>query len=156
MAPRKDTAAVATYGDHEVITPENKLRHVVSERPLAPGEDDPVAEPRPDPTLEHEAVLVLAAVPVERRPQGARRHRVLNQRETAPGLISADHEADSHAAQPAGPTLAWPEDPRGISQHAILPRAGSRGSDGWSDLLQIRHPLQRWRWGRVELPVQGP
>jgi HPt (histidine-containing phosphotransfer) domain-containing protein len=43
MAPRKDTAAVATYGDHEVITPENKLRHVVSERPLAPGEDDPVA-----------------------------------------------------------------------------------------------------------------
>ncbi len=43
MAPRKDTAAVATYGDHEVITPENKLRHVVSERPPAPGEDDPVA-----------------------------------------------------------------------------------------------------------------
>ena len=43
MAPRKDTAAVATFGDHEVITPENKLRHVVSERPLAPGEDDPVA-----------------------------------------------------------------------------------------------------------------
>ena len=26
MAPRKNTAAVATYGDHEVITPENKLR----------------------------------------------------------------------------------------------------------------------------------
>jgi len=43
MAPRKETAAVATYGDHEVITPENKLRHVVSDRPLAPGEDDPVA-----------------------------------------------------------------------------------------------------------------
>ena len=43
MAPRKDTAAVATYGDHEVISPENKLRHVVSERPLAPGEDDPIA-----------------------------------------------------------------------------------------------------------------
>jgi len=43
MAPRKDTAAVATFGDHEVITPANKLRHVVSERPLAPGEDDPIA-----------------------------------------------------------------------------------------------------------------
>jgi HPt (histidine-containing phosphotransfer) domain-containing protein len=42
MAPRKDTAAVATYGDHEVISPENKLRHVVSDRPLAPGEDDPI------------------------------------------------------------------------------------------------------------------
>jgi HPt (histidine-containing phosphotransfer) domain-containing protein len=43
MAPRKDTAAVTTYGDHEVITPENKLRKVVSVRPLFPGEEDPVA-----------------------------------------------------------------------------------------------------------------
>jgi HPt (histidine-containing phosphotransfer) domain-containing protein len=43
MAPRKDTAAVATYGDHEVITPENKLRKAVSLRPLFPGEEDPVA-----------------------------------------------------------------------------------------------------------------
>lgn len=43
MTSRKDTAAVATYGDHEVITPENKLRKYVSERPDLPGEDDPVA-----------------------------------------------------------------------------------------------------------------
>ncbi len=42
MPPRKPSAAVATYGDHEVITPENKLRKLVSEKPLAPGEDDPV------------------------------------------------------------------------------------------------------------------
>lgn len=42
MAPRKHTAAVATYGDHEVITPENKLRKAVSVRPLFPGEEDPV------------------------------------------------------------------------------------------------------------------
>jgi len=42
MPPRKDTAAVATYGDHEVITPENKLRHVVSDRPSLPGDEDPV------------------------------------------------------------------------------------------------------------------
>lgn len=42
MAPRKDTAATATYGDHEVITPENKLRTAVSMRPLFPGEEDPV------------------------------------------------------------------------------------------------------------------
>jgi HPt (histidine-containing phosphotransfer) domain-containing protein len=42
MAPRKDTAAVATYGDHEVITPENKLRKAVSDRPLFPSEEDPV------------------------------------------------------------------------------------------------------------------
>lgn len=42
MPPRKDTAVTATYGDHEVITPENKLRKLVSTRPLFPGEEDPV------------------------------------------------------------------------------------------------------------------
>jgi HPt (histidine-containing phosphotransfer) domain-containing protein len=42
MATPKNTAAVATYGDHEVITPENKLRKAVSPGPLAP-DDDPVA-----------------------------------------------------------------------------------------------------------------
>jgi HPt (histidine-containing phosphotransfer) domain-containing protein len=39
---RKPSAAVTTFGDHEVITPENKLRDLVSERPLAPDEPDPV------------------------------------------------------------------------------------------------------------------
>ena len=43
MNPRNPSAAVATYGDHEVVTPENKLRHLVSNRPLAPGEEDPIA-----------------------------------------------------------------------------------------------------------------
>jgi HPt (histidine-containing phosphotransfer) domain-containing protein len=43
MASPKNTAATATYGDHEVIMPENKLRKLVSEKPLAPGEEDPVA-----------------------------------------------------------------------------------------------------------------
>lgn len=43
MTPRKNTAAVATYGDHEVITPENKLRKAVSLKPPMPGEEDPVA-----------------------------------------------------------------------------------------------------------------
>lgn len=43
MAPPKNTAAIATYGDHEVITPENKLRKLATIKPLAPGEEDPVA-----------------------------------------------------------------------------------------------------------------
>ncbi len=43
MAPQKNTAAIATYGDHEVIKPENKLRKYVSDTPFVPGEDDPVA-----------------------------------------------------------------------------------------------------------------
>lgn len=38
----KDTAAVTTYGDYEMITPQNKLRKAVSDRPLDPN-DDPVA-----------------------------------------------------------------------------------------------------------------
>ena len=39
---KKNSTAVATYGDHEVITPENKLRRVVSAKPLAPDEPNPV------------------------------------------------------------------------------------------------------------------
>lgn len=42
MAPRKNTAAIRTMGDHEVIVPENKLRKAISTKPIAP-DDDPVA-----------------------------------------------------------------------------------------------------------------
>src|ERR1700754_1538136 len=42
MAP-KNTAAIATYGDHEVIVPENKLRKAIANKPFQPGENDPVA-----------------------------------------------------------------------------------------------------------------
>ena len=38
----KEIPGVATYADHEVITPEHKLRKAVSMKPLLPG-DDPVA-----------------------------------------------------------------------------------------------------------------
>jgi HPt (histidine-containing phosphotransfer) domain-containing protein len=43
MRRAKDAIAIVTYGDHEVITPENRLRGAVSTN--APGEphDDPVA-----------------------------------------------------------------------------------------------------------------
>ena len=43
MNPRKPSAAVSTFGDYEVIAPENKLRDRISNRPLAPGEEDPIA-----------------------------------------------------------------------------------------------------------------
>ncbi len=42
MPPRKDTAIVATYGDHEVITPENKLRKAIAQGPPESNEEDPV------------------------------------------------------------------------------------------------------------------
>ncbi len=42
MAPPKDKPSVSTYADHEVITPQNKLRGAISDKPFAPGED-PIA-----------------------------------------------------------------------------------------------------------------
>ena len=42
MANPKNRAAITTYGDHEIITPENKLRKAVSAKPYAPNED-PIA-----------------------------------------------------------------------------------------------------------------
>src|SRR5262249_22733558 len=42
MVRSKDTEAIVTYGDHEIITPENKLRGAVSGASDASG-DDPVA-----------------------------------------------------------------------------------------------------------------
>jgi HPt (histidine-containing phosphotransfer) domain-containing protein len=42
MAPRKDdTPSVATFADHEVITPPHALRKALA--PAIPGDDDPVA-----------------------------------------------------------------------------------------------------------------
>lgn len=43
MPPKKNTAVITTYGDHEVIRPENKLRKAVTDKPLESGEEDPVA-----------------------------------------------------------------------------------------------------------------
>ena len=36
MPPSKDTAAIVTYGDYEIITPENKLRDAVSKEAPSP------------------------------------------------------------------------------------------------------------------------
>jgi chemotaxis protein histidine kinase CheA len=41
MPPRKDDPSVATYADHEVITPPHELRKAVA--PAAEGDDDPIA-----------------------------------------------------------------------------------------------------------------
>jgi len=43
MATRKRNAAVVNHGDHEVITPVNKLRKAITHKPPMPGEEDPVA-----------------------------------------------------------------------------------------------------------------
>lgn len=43
MPSKKNTAVITTYGDHEVIRPENKLRGYASDVPGDDGEEDPVA-----------------------------------------------------------------------------------------------------------------
>lgn len=43
-SPKARSAVVATYGDHEVITPENKLRKLVSIKPLQLDEVHPIAQ----------------------------------------------------------------------------------------------------------------
>jgi HPt (histidine-containing phosphotransfer) domain-containing protein len=43
MANPKIEAAVATFGDHEIISPENKLRKMVTVKPTLAGDVDPVA-----------------------------------------------------------------------------------------------------------------
>ncbi len=43
MAKQKTRAAVTTYGDHDVITPEHKLRKAVRAAPASAADDDPVA-----------------------------------------------------------------------------------------------------------------
>jgi len=43
MRRSKDTAAIVTHGDHEVITPENKLRGAVSKAAAGGNDEDPVA-----------------------------------------------------------------------------------------------------------------
>jgi HPt (histidine-containing phosphotransfer) domain-containing protein len=43
MSRSKENAAIVTYGDHEVITPENKLRGAVSKDATDSGSDDAIA-----------------------------------------------------------------------------------------------------------------
>ena len=82
-------------------------------RSPGPGLDDLVAEQRAHAALEDEAVLVLARVPVQRRGERARRHRMLDEREALARLGPVDHEAHADAPEEAlrpssGPTTFTP------------------------------------------------
>jgi hypothetical protein len=74
------------------------------------GDDHLVAQQGADLALEHEAVLVLAQVAVQRRGQRARRHRVLDEREAALGLVAVDHEAHADHPQRAALAVGRPDD----------------------------------------------
>ncbi len=107
MAPRKDTAAVATYGDHEVITPENKLRHVVSDHPMVPGEDDPVA--RAEKALAELSTEFSSWMESECERLDKARHAVLKGRFTKvnkEALFHAAHDIKGEAATFGYPAVA--------------------------------------------------
>ena len=88
--PPKETAAVATYADHEVITPQNKLRKAVSDKPLMPGED-PVA--RAEQALAELSSEFSTWMEAECERLDKARHVV-----KAKGFLKANKEALFHAA----------------------------------------------------------
>jgi Bacterial regulatory proteins, tetR family len=95
------------------------------------GVDDVVAEQRAHPPFEHEGVLVLARVAVQRRREAARGHRVLHEREPAvAGLVRVDHEAHADRAERAGLAVARPDDLRGGKApiRARGPRGGQQAT----------------------------
>ena len=88
---KKNSPATATFGDHEIITPENKLRQVVSTRPLAPGEVHPVE--RAEKALAGLSAEFAVWMDVECEQLDAARRGV-----AANGFNAADKEALFHAA----------------------------------------------------------
>jgi hypothetical protein len=78
------------------------------------------AELEAEPAFHHNGVLVLVAVGVERRPQGAWRERVLDQAERAAGPPAVDQEADAEGEQLHGLALAGPEDVANRSPHRVI------------------------------------
>lgn len=102
----KDSATVATYGDHEVILLENKLRKALVKGPVPPG-DDPVRR----------AEQALAALSSEfsvwmeaecERLDAARREVVAKGliEPTKDALFSAAHDIKGHAATFGYPAVA--------------------------------------------------
>jgi HPt (histidine-containing phosphotransfer) domain-containing protein len=92
MAPPKNTAAVTTYGDHEVIVPENKLRKAVSNKPIETGEDDdPIA--RAEKALSELSGEFASWMDSECERLDKARHLV-----SVAGFTSANMEALFHAA----------------------------------------------------------
>ena len=108
--PKKHSAVVKTYGDHEVITPENKLRKAASTTPYAPG-DDPVAR----------AELALAELSTEfsfwmdtecERLDQARRNVAASgfTADNKDALFRAAHDIKGEAATFGFPLVAWAAD----------------------------------------------
>jgi len=90
MPPRKDdTPSVATYADHEVITPSHELRKAVG--PAIPGEDDPIARAEA-------ALVALSSEFSEWMQTECERLEVARQNVRRTGFNGKTHQALFHAA----------------------------------------------------------
>jgi HPt (histidine-containing phosphotransfer) domain-containing protein len=106
MAPRKDdTPSVATYADHEVITPPHALRKAIA--PAQAGDDDPVA--RAEAALEELAGEFAAWMHAECERLEAARREVRREgmtKKTHNDLFRAAHDIKGEAATFGYPAVA--------------------------------------------------
>lgn len=110
MAPPKDTAAVTTYGDYELITPQNKLRNVVSDRPADPS-DDPIGRAEKalaDLSSEFSSWMDDECNRLDRARHGIKKSGFTNA--TKEQLFHAAHDIKGEAATFGFPACAGPAD----------------------------------------------
>ena len=106
MSSRKHTAAIRTFGDHEVITPENKLRKAISTKPAA-ADDDPVA--RAEQALSELSSEFGSWMDAECERLDKARHAVITTgftKQTKQALFHAAHDMKGQAATFGYPAVA--------------------------------------------------
>ena len=107
MAARKSKASVMTYGDHEVIMPDENLRSAVLKGDPLPGEEDPVA--RAEKALANLSSEFGAWMETEcERLDRARRDIAANgfNKENKDALFHASHDLKGEAATFGYPAVA--------------------------------------------------
>src|SRR3954454_12532668 len=73
------------------------------------GVNHVIPQDRSHPAIDDVAVLVLAGVLVQPDREMLRRHRVLDEREAAPGLLGPRHHARADRSEIHVPAVGWPE-----------------------------------------------
>src|SRR6202049_1503384 len=89
--PRMDQPSVATYADHEIISPPHKLRLAISSAAAGPAVDDPVAR------AEQALALIAGEFPTWMEEEGKRLDQARNTVKAA-GFTAATRDALFFAA----------------------------------------------------------
>src|SRR6476620_11335909 len=83
--------------------------------------DDFVAEQCTDATFEYVTVLILTRMTVQGRTECSRRNWMLDERKSATGIFTVDHEAHTHRAENPGLAVFRPQFSCGWSTHRSFP-----------------------------------